>query len=83
MVLEHHGALRAWAGNFAIGTDQVALCGLRQPGDQVQQRALAAARVADQRDELALGHRQVDLTQRMEAALAGREHHLGVLHLDE
>src|SRR2546427_3175525 len=59
------------------------MAGLQQPGNEVQERRLAAARVADQRDELALGDAQVDVAQRMEAALLGGEHHLGLLHLNE
>ena len=65
MVLEHHGTLRAWAGNFAVGTDQIALRGLRQSGDQVEQGGLATARVANQRHEFAFGNIQVDVAQRL------------------
>jgi hypothetical protein len=43
-------------GDLAVVQQQHAGGGRGQPGHQVQQRALAAARVADQRDELALGH---------------------------
>ena len=57
MVLEHHRALRARAADLAVGAQQDALRRRGQAGDQVQQRRLAAARVADQRDELALGDR--------------------------
>ena len=43
--------------------------GLRlQPGDDAQQRGLAAARRAQEADELALGDLQVDVAQRREAA---------------
>jgi hypothetical protein len=41
-----------------------------QAGDQVQQRGLAAARMPDQRDELAFGNRQVDIAQRTNAPCA-------------
>jgi hypothetical protein len=83
VVLEHDGALGPRRGNFSAVADQRARRGRQQAGDEVQQRGLAAARVADQRDELAALHVQVDVLQRMELALAGGEHHLGVLDLDE
>jgi hypothetical protein len=54
-------------GDLAVGAQQGALGGRRQPGDQVEQGGLAAARVADQRDKLALGDRQVDVLQRRTA----------------
>jgi hypothetical protein len=47
------------------------LVGRVKPGDEVEQRRLAAARVADQRHELAALDLQVDLAQGVEAALAG------------
>ncbi|MNT34582.1 hypothetical protein D3C72_1705760 [compost metagenome] len=73
MVLEHHRAVRAGAGDLALGAQQHAAGGPSQAGDQVQQGRLAAARMADQRDELALLDRQVDVAQRHEGALAGVE----------
>jgi hypothetical protein len=39
-----------------------------EAGDDAQQRGLAAARRAEQADELALGNRQADVAQRDEAA---------------
>nr|GEU28124.1 hypothetical protein [Tanacetum cinerariifolium] len=56
MVLEHHRALRRRSGDFAAGAQQHAVAGEQQPGDEVQQRRLAAARVADQGDEFSLAH---------------------------
>ena len=47
------------------------LLGSQQAGDHLQQRALAAARRAEQRDELAFLHRQVDRLQRMRAVRVG------------
>ena len=41
-------------GDLAAGAEQHAGGRLEQPRDEVEQRRLAAARVADQRDELAL-----------------------------
>jgi hypothetical protein len=52
-----------------------------QAGDQVQQRGLAAARVADQRDELALLHGQVDVAQRGERPFLVLNTMLGVFDL--
>jgi hypothetical protein len=59
------------------------LVGGGQAGDQVQQRGLAAARVADERHELALGDGQVDAAQRREQALGGAEGLLDALDFDE
>ncbi len=73
VVLEHHGAVRAGPGDFALGAQQHAAGRAGQAGDQVQQGGLAAAGMADQGDELALLHRQVDVAQRDEGALAGGE----------
>ncbi len=53
VILEHHRTLRPRCGDLAVVAQQHAAGGQQQPGDQVQQRTLAAARVADQRDELA------------------------------
>jgi len=83
VVLEHHAALGAGAGDFLVVADQAALGGQQQAGDQVEQRGLAAARVPDQGNELALVDLQVDVPQGVEAALFGVEHHLGLADVDE
>jgi hypothetical protein len=83
VVLEHHRALRAGAGDLAVGAQQHALGRRGEPGDQVQQRGLAAARVADQRDELALCHGEVDVAQRREHPFARLEGLLDAGDLDE
>ncbi|MNN79394.1 hypothetical protein D3C81_1960350 [compost metagenome] len=44
--------------------------GAQEAGDHVQQRALAAARGADDRHEFALFDRQADLAHRVRRALA-------------
>ncbi len=41
-----------------------------QPGDDGKQRALAAARGADQGDELVLGQGQIDVVERLHLARA-------------
>jgi hypothetical protein len=56
---------------------QPAVGGLQQAGHHLEQRALAAAAGAEQRDEFALGHRQVHRQQGLGAVgmgLLGREH---------
>jgi hypothetical protein len=83
VVLEDHAAFRAGRGNLAAVAQQHPAGRLEQACDQVQQGALAAARMADQRDELTPGHAEVDVAQRVETTFPGLEHHLGVLDLDE
>jgi hypothetical protein len=83
VVLEHHRALRRRPGDFAISAQQHAVGRFQQAGDQVQQRRFAAAGVADQGDEFALAHRQIDFTQRVEDALLGVEDHLHAFDIDE
>ena len=60
-------------GHFAdLVLSYVYLAGRRlfQPGQLVQQRGLAAARLADDTAELALFYRQIDIIQRNDALLA-------------
>ena len=83
VVLEHHRPLGARACDFAAIADQPALRRRQQAGDQVEQGGLAATRVTDQGDELALGNAQVDVTEGMEATLFGVEHHFGAMDVDE
>ena len=83
VVLEHDAALGARRSDLAVVAQEDAARRQRQAGDEVQERRLAAARVADQRHELALGDGEVDLAQRVKATLLRREHHLDVLDLDE
>src|SRR6188768_1951254 len=82
MVLEHHGPLRSGARDLPIGAQETSLRGPRQASDQVEQGRLAAARVADERDELALGHVELDVPQRQEAAAGGPEALLDAADLD-
>mmetsp|Transcript_11774 Transcript_11774/g.27607 ORF Transcript_11774/g.27607 Transcript_11774/m.27607 type:complete len:203 (+) Transcript_11774:845-1453(+) len=83
VVLEHNRTLGAGRGDLAAVANQRAAGGLQQPGDEVEQRRLAAAGMADQRGELTALHVEIHALQRMEAAFARREHHLGILDLDE
>ena len=82
VVLKHHGALRAGASDFAVGAQQYTLRGQGQPGDQVEQRRFAAARVADQGDKLALGDLEVDILQRAERAFFRLEGLFDTLDVD-
>src|SRR5262249_4994255 len=62
-VLEHHRAIGAGAGYApAIDRHAAALVG-QQPGDDVEERGLAAAARADDRQELAVVDRQRDVRQ--------------------
>ncbi len=71
--LEHHHPVSAGpAHRHAIGEDP-ARVGPLQPGDDVQQRRLAAARRANQADELALVHLQRHAIERMHHTFAGAE----------
>jgi hypothetical protein len=65
--LEHE--TQAVAGAFDLvdrlaPQQHAAVAGRQQPGHQLQQRALAAARSAEQGDELAFANRQLDRLQR-------------------
>jgi hypothetical protein len=83
MVLEHHGALGRGTLDLAVGAQQHARARRGEAGNQVEQRRLAAARVPDQRDEIALGDTQVDVVERQELALGGLEALRDALQLDE
>ena len=61
--LEHHGELalgRRLVGDVAAVDDDLAAAGVLEAGDQPQQRGLAAARRADEDDELAVVDVEVD-----------------------
>ena len=83
MVLEDDAALGTRTRDLAAGAEQDAGGRLEQPGDQIEQRRLAAAGVADQRDELALRDREIDVAQRDERTALGLERHADVLDVDE
>ncbi|MNT68547.1 hypothetical protein D3C72_2067900 [compost metagenome] len=89
MVLEHHRPLGAGRVDLLAVEDHPAGAGLVEAGDDVEHGRLAAAGVADQRDELALVDLQVDVLQGAEQALVGGEadadagqFEVGVVHGD-
>jgi hypothetical protein len=64
--LEHHGdvaVLRCDVIDQPFADADLAAGSLLQPGDHAQQRGLAAARRADQDDELAIGDFKIDRVQ--------------------
>src|SRR5438477_9020418 len=79
MVLEHDRAIGARARNLTLSADQHAFSRLEQARHQIEQRRLAAPRVADERDELALSYREIDALQRRERSFARLEGHCHVL----
>jgi hypothetical protein len=60
--LEHHGKPRLAGASSVTSLPSISICRRRvlKAGDQPQQRGLAAARRADEDDELAVLDRQVD-----------------------
>ena len=77
MILEDHRTLGAGALDFLVGAQQCTARGNGQAGNQIEQRRLAAARMPDETDELALGNVQVDVAQCGKQTLGGLE---GLLH---
>ena len=71
VVLENHRPLRPGPGDFPVITQQSALGGRRDPGDQIQQGRFSAARVADQTDGLPFDDIEGDILQRQELAAGG------------
>ena len=63
VVLEHHGAVGSGAVDLLVLEQHGAGRDLGQPGDQVEQRRLAAAGMADDRDEFALVDGQLDVLE--------------------
>ena len=82
VVLEYHAAVGTGPGHFALGEHDVAAGRPEQSGDDVEQRRLAAARVPDQRDELASVDVEADFLQRAEGPLPGLEHHAHLVDLE-
>ena len=72
MALEDDAALEARPGDLAAGHEDVAGARLLEAGEDVEDRRLAAARVADDADELAAADAEVDvLEHRLGAAGVG------------
>src|SRR5262245_51339388 len=75
MILKHHAAVGSRPGDFASGANLYPSGRSEQSGDQIEQRRLAASRMADRRDKLAFFNRGVDVLQRHETAEFGVEGH--------
>ena len=68
-ILEHEGALRSRrADRLAVDRDRAGV-GLDQPGDDLEQRRLAAAARAEQAGQLAARKVEVDAAQRLDVAV--------------
>ena len=81
--LEHHRPVRPGAGNFLIVENNATAGNLVEPRHHGQDRRLAAARMADQRDELAPVHVEGEILQHRQRALRGRVHFLRFEDLHE
>ena len=71
VVLEHEAdaaLLRRQLRRVAAGDDDRAGVGLLEPGDDPQQRRLAASRGPEQRGQRAVGHLERDVVERGEVA---------------
>ena len=73
IVLEYHAAVAAGAGHRLALHCDLAGGRLLETGDDAQQGRLAAARGADQADELAVADRQVDAGKGVDVAIADLE----------
>ena len=71
MILEDHAAIRPGADDLTPRQKEITRGRRVEPGDQVEQRRFAAARVPDQRHEFALANLQVDVAERDERPFAG------------
>ena len=65
-VLHHDGPVRPGAVDALPLEQDLALAGLKEARDQMEQGRLAAARRADQANEVALVDRQVDVSERVD-----------------
>ena len=79
VVLEHHGAVEAGAGDVLPSDEDLAGGGHEEPAHEPQQRAFAAAGRADDGDEFAGGHGEVDMGQSLFSGVGERQ----VAQLDE
>ena len=78
MVLEDYGPIRSGLADLFVLEEHTAAGRLHEPGDDVEQRGLAAARVADDGDELALLHAQADISKDLAADRPAAEGHIQV-----
>jgi hypothetical protein len=76
-LLEHHADARVRTGDPLLAKGDGARGELVQSGQRPQQRGLATAGRADDRDELALAHRQVDILEGVHLAARLRAVGLG------
>ena len=83
MALEDDGAVGARRVDFAVLQQDGARRDLRQAGDQVEQRGLAATGMADDGDELALLDRQRDAFQHLGLDAIARERLVDMVDLEE
>jgi hypothetical protein len=61
--LEHHRHFGCWALDAAAGNPDLATARRHEAGDDAQQGGLAAARAAEQRDDLVAGEGEVDVVE--------------------
>src|SRR5262249_58127276 len=73
VVLEHHAAVAGRAGDLPAAHHHLASGRLLESGNETQQRRLAAARGADEADELSRPDREIDAGERFDLAVAGRK----------
>src|SRR5262249_45905579 len=70
--LEAHADVPARAGDGRAPEPRIAARGGHEPGQDLEERRLATARGADDRDEVALGDAEADVLERHDGTVAGR-----------
>src|SRR5271170_7618531 len=83
MVLKHHAAVRTGPSDRTAAQAQGAGTGRFKTPDNVQKRALAAARRTDQRDELALFDAQRQLVDGSDRLVSSDKGLVEILYLQE
>ncbi len=73
VVLKYHGTIGAGFSHLFAFQNHATLCGIQQTGDDIEYGGFTAARVADQRDELALFYLQLDVFQHIQRTVIGGE----------
>ena len=74
MALEHHAAIQTRARHLAAGHDHDTGARFVEPGEDIEYGRLAAARMADDADELAFVDREIDFVEHHERRAAARRH---------